>query len=212
MHRLAALLISSALPAVVYATPVDWVDWISTSGAGTVATGTIHDSASNSAITVTFTGYYAWADTTSVLNLWSPFPGTYTSPTVPNGPPNGEAIGLAFLGGTLSFSQPVTDPVMAISSLGTASRGSRWTFNAPFTVLTFGAGYNGSGFMTGSLGNNTLLGYEGNGTLRFHGTYSTISIDVADGENWAAFTVGIPAPGSAVAGGLAGLWGMRRRR
>ena len=182
---------------------VTWTDWTEFGDA------TVWGDAGGTG--VTFTGGFVFANTTPSTDYWASFPGTYTSPTVPNLPGNTDIIGLNGLGGTLTFSTPVTNPVMAIVSLGQPGVASQWHFDVPFVILSQGPGMFGSGPLSNPSG-NTLQGNEGDGTIQFIGTFQQISWTVSNGEFWGGFTVGIPTPGAAVTFGLGGLALLRRRR
>jgi hypothetical protein len=121
---------------------------------------------------------------------------------------------------TITFSSPVTNPFMAIISLGQPSTFfTTYYFDQPFTILTSGAGWWVPSF-TGSLnylGTNGLQGVEGNGLIEFPGTITQISWtgDDANAEYWNGFNVGTtPEPGTLALLGtsLLGAAGMLRRR
>ena len=189
---------------------VNWTDWVSVSPGpipGTVGlpyfvtvTGTV------GATTVTYTGDSVGVATTgSGFGPWTP-QSTYQSATVTNAPGIPDYIrvgegGDAFTQ-TLTFSQPVTNPVLAIVSLGTPSSATtQWTFDAPFSVLSSGVGAFGGGGpgSFAALAGNVLQGKEGNGTIQFNGTYSALHWTATNSEHWTGFTVGVssaPEPGT----------------
>jgi len=181
---------------------VDWVDW--QSATSTSVTGVVNG------ITVTYSGGFQFAQTSSDTNYWIPS-APYTSALVPNAPPDSDIIALANSGGIITFSQAVTDPFMAIVSLGQPGIGSQWHFDAPFEIISQGSGYWGSGPLTNPSG-NILQGNEGHGVIQFKGTFTSISWEVTDGENWGGFTLAVPAPGSAAALVAGLLPALRRRR
>ena len=130
---------------------VDWADWTSaTPGLSGSAIGTI------GSIGVSYNGEVSFAQTSGGTNYWiavSPDPNPYISPVVANAPPAFDII--ALVGGqdtanTISFTSPVTNPVMAIVSLGRPDQTVRYLFDQPFTVLSSGHGYWG-GNPAGSL-------------------------------------------------------------
>jgi PEP-CTERM motif len=166
----------------------NWADWIS-SDTGSVS-GTISDVTLGS-VGVTFTGTYAFANLTTNTNFWTPA-STYTNAYTSNAPTTTDIIGLGANGTyTLAFSQPVTNPTIAIVSLGP---GTTWTFNQAFVVASNGPGFWGSGPLTNPTG-NALLGSEGHGSIVFPGTYNFLSWTSTNAEVWAGFTVGAaPAP------------------
>lgn len=142
-----------------------------------------------------------------------------------NAPPDPDIIRLT--GGisvtqTITFSQAVENPVMAILSLGQAGLLVTYNFNAPFDVLSFGPGFFGGPGTLTELPGNVLQGQEGHGTIRFQGTFTSISWTVPTGEFWHGFQIGLKAQGVeavpepstwALFGlGLVGIWGYQRRR
>lgn len=128
----------------------------------------------------------------------------------------GDVIGLngSTTVGTLTFSSPVTNPVIAIWSLGQPSILSSFTFDATPTLEAGGPNsiYGGSSIVVNG---NTVSGNEGNGVILFGGTYSSISW-ASTNENWYGFTVGtaVPVPAAVwlFGSGLLGLVGIARRK
>jgi hypothetical protein len=226
----ACLLLGLVQPA--FAAQVYWTDWTSatpgpdTSGNPGLASGTI-TLPDLSTVTVSYTGEINFAQTGGVgTNYWSPS-ATFTSPQVANAPPTSDII--ALWGGnatvdSITFSKPVTDPVMAIMSLGRTDQAVTYAFiNTPFTILSSGPStiYAGAvGSLTNPSG-NVLQGKEGTGTIQFSGTFSSVSWIVPTSEVWHGFTVGIKSVGVSpvpdpstlwlLAGGLLGLLATRRR-
>jgi hypothetical protein len=114
---------------------------------------------------------------------------------------------------TVSLSQPIKDPIMAIVSLGSPGTATTYDFDSPFTIVSQAAGYfGGSSTALVMLANNVLQGTEGSGTIQFIGTFSTFSWTVPTPETWHGFTFGIrttealePNEAGAPDGGDAGL-------
>jgi hypothetical protein len=118
-------------------------------------------------------------------------------------------------GGTITFSSPITNPVMDIFSLGSGGTPASFVFTDPFVIVAGGPStqYGGSS-ITGS--GNTVSGQEGNGAIEFLGTYSSISFTTPQAEDYYAFTVGMnpaPEPGtlSLIGLGIGALPMLRRR-
>jgi hypothetical protein len=128
----------------------------------------------------------------------------YTSATVSNGPPAADVITLSGTNSatvnTVTFGKEITDPVLAIVSLGgLASAGGRiaeYQFDRPFVILSSGAGHFGEGPFV-QLSDSLLEGGEGNGVIQFSGRVSSFSWTVPNGEtrsSWQGFTIGAPVP------------------
>ncbi len=228
MFLLAAILcpISMAHAGVTYY----WTDWtdattgLAGSADGSIATG-------SETIGISYTGEVNFAQTNSGTNYWTGLKNggstpatTYTAAgLVDNGPVSSDIISLK--GGnqivnTITFSQAVVDPVLAIMSMGQNSVPVKYYFDTPFDVLSFGQGYWGNGTLAEDAG-NVLLGYEGHGIIQLKGTYTAISWTCPTFENWHGFTVGVagaampavPAPGALILSGLgSGLVGWIRRK
>jgi hypothetical protein len=179
-----------------------WVDW---TAATDPASGTVVGSASGNMawIGVQYTGEVA--DPTQVsggTNYWvggqTP---VGTTPYTPGPPPSSDIIALT--GGssvinTITFSQPVTNPLLYILSLGQQLAPAQYSFafDQPFDVVSSGRGYWG-GDPAGSLaelGGNVLVGSEGHGTIQFQGTFSQLSWRADPYEYWHGFTVAFAVP------------------
>ena len=187
--------------AVAVATPARagqavWTDWVhgSTGDVG-FATGTLAVVGAPE-ITVTYTGEVYLVQTNGGTDYWTPAD-PYISSEVTNGPPGTDIIGL--VGGhtrtnTITFSRPVTNPVMAILSLGDSILQCSYDFDAAFEILSYGPGYYGEPGTLTNLADDVLFGTEGHGTIRFNGVYTSISWTVPTGECWHGFTVGYYRP------------------
>jgi uncharacterized protein (DUF697 family) len=227
MNRKILGLIAVGLMAGPIAASADTIDWASWSNA--TASGTAGSAAATFASGVTagyagelenyFTDYPSYLPTT-----------TYTGGTIGNAPPSANGIIQLFgdTGGpvaatvtdTITFSQAVVDPVMAIWSLGQGGINAQFAFiNAPFTIEAGGpsAEYGGSAITASG---DTVYGAEGNGVIQFNGTFTSISWTNPVYENWYGFTIGVdtatsvpePATLALLGLGLAGVGFMRRRK
>lgn len=186
----------------VTAAPVYWTDWTSShrdsTGPDTViGTATVPVLGS---VGVTYTGEFLSSRTNTDgtgTNFWTGFDTTYADGVaVDNAPVSSDIIGLFDGGGEtciITFSKPVTNPVMAIVSLGGPGLPATSVFNVPFNVVAHGVGYFGDGLLTEEA-NKTLRGQEGNGTIQFFGQVSSLQWTIPQSEYWYGFTVGIPGP------------------
>ena len=164
---------------------IDWTTWANTSSPAP-ATGTM------GAIGVTYNGDYT--QVVPDYPSWNPS-SSYTGGTISNAPPQSGGI-VQLMGGntdvnTINFSTPVTDPVMAIWSLGAPNSTAYFDFtaNEPFAIEAGGpsAEYGGSSITASGV---DVAGAEGNGVIQFDGTFSSISFTNPTYENWYGFTVG----------------------
>ena len=217
---ISAATIGLALAGPATAAPLSWTDW-QTAGTNS-ATGQI--TSGSTTITVTYSGPYRFVQTGSETNDMGP-PGIFTSPLVPNAPPPREIIALDEGGTkTITFSQPVVNPLLAMVSWNANSV----DFGTPIQILSSGCGAFGCGSPTlnsAGTGFSTPGTFnEFHGTSRLPGTFSSITF-TDQNEGWHGFTVGItalaqndpdpqpvPEPGTlALIGlGLAGLAGRAR--
>ena len=207
---------AAALPAA--AGPIDWASWSGISknvigGAASAAFGA-------SGITATYSG--------EVQDFFSNYPsygptGTFNGGAIGNAPPSANGIIQIFGGAnsgvnTLTFSQAVLNPVMAIWSLGQGGINAQFAFNTAFTIESGGPSAEYGGASITSAG-NTVFGSEGNGTIQFAGSVTSISWTNPVTENWYGFTVGtsvqaIPEPETyaLMLAGLAAIGFVARRR
>lgn len=229
-------LFALALGAAVSASAATYhyVDWTAANlGLGT-ASGTI-TLPNASTVTVNFAATYAngsagtlyGAQINGGANYWNPST-PYTSAQVDNAPPGTDILQLE--GGlnqiyTVTLSEAIKDPIMAIVSLGRTFTPTTYNFNSPFTIVSQAPGFfGGTNTSLSQQPGNVLLGNEGHGTIQFIGTFSTFSWTVPSPEAWHGFTFGIrtteaiePTPDAATTGLLLGLAtilfaGFRRRR
>lgn len=223
---LAAGLVGKASAATIY-----WTNWTQdvlgrTTGS---AQGTI--SAPTGPITVSYSGEVA--SETNISNTypsWQPA-SSYTGGDVGNAPPPGDII--AQNGGqgtgvnTITFSEPINNPVMAIWSLGSPGIVTQYVFPSTEQVNIEGGGpsneYGGSSIFLVT-GSNAITGHEGNGVIEFIGNYSSITFTNPVDEVWYGFTLGVagvavpptstpePATLGLIATSLAALGIVRRKR
>ncbi|HLX69490.1 MAG TPA: hypothetical protein VKV04_07675 [Verrucomicrobiae bacterium] len=164
---------------ISHAATIYWTDWTSTT-VGTPSGGSALGNMSGLGVNVSYTGEVYGPRGDGVTPSWNPI-STYSGGFVGNAPL--ASFGSIPLSGgqgvvdTLTFSQAVVDPVMAIWSLGGLD-GTSASFifqtTAPITLESGGpsAEFGGSSI---SVSGNTVSGNEGNGTVEFHGTFSQIS-------------------------------------
>jgi hypothetical protein len=167
---------------------IDWTMWTSSTPGGTAtgSTGTVGVSYAGE-IESLMANYPSWTPTS-----------TYVGGIVGNAPPQAGGI-IQLFGGpggpidTITFSHPVTDPVMAIWSLGQGGEPASFMFSAldPFVIVAGGPSIEYSGGPITSCPVNGVCGAEGNGTIEFLGTFSSISWTNPQFENWYGFTVGV---------------------
>ena len=200
MRKFAFALLATATALAItpgaFASPITWTNWTSdTPGSPGSAIGTM------GGITVTYAGQtsdlgIAQAAAMSQSNLpWLP-PSSFIGGTVGNAPPV-LYDSVALEGGTdsresITFSSPVTDPVIGIWSLGQGDVLATFNFINPFTIEAGGPDQYGGSTITAS--GNTVYGYEGSGVIQFDGTFTTIYFTTPEKEDWYAFTVGQPTP------------------
>ncbi|HEY2709656.1 MAG TPA: PEPxxWA-CTERM sorting domain-containing protein [Caulobacteraceae bacterium] len=185
----AAVVVGAAQGA--YAGTVIWTNWTSATNGATAGTAT----GTAGAVGVSYVGEVE----SLVANYpsWNPA-SSYVGGTVGNAPPQTGGIiqlfGATGATDTITFSKAVTNPILAIWSLGQTNDQPSFNFpaNEPVTIEAGGpsAEYNGAPItQTG----NDILGIEGNGTVQLTGTFNSISWTNPVAENWYGFTVGVAA-------------------
>ncbi len=195
-----------------------WTVW----GSATPSTGNQNNGSATGAlgsVTVSYTG-----EVNSSINnpfcgglclnypSWTPT-STYAGGIVTTAPAPSDGL-IQLVGGDgsgldkITFSSPVTNPIIAIWSLGAANTPAEFIFSATPTFEAGGPSAEYSGGPVSVLG-DVVSGLEGNGTVAFLGTFSSISFTTPEHEDWYGFTVGeaIPEPSTwAMMGlGFAGL-------
>ena len=196
-----------------YAASTVWTDWLSfTPGEPGSATGMLGD------VTVSYSGEVLG---NSVVNggtdIWNP-EASFLGGVVDTSPDGvGDAITLngSSITTTITFSAPITNPVMAIWSLGQPGLSASLTFEQ---TPTFVVGGPNDDFIGGpiSVNGNTVSGNEGNGVIVFFGEYTSLSFTNTP-ENFYAITVGatpVPLPAGVwlLGSALLGVFGVSRRR
>lgn len=93
---------------------------------------------------------------------------------------------------TITFSEALLNPVIAIWSLGQNNLPTSFNFiNATPLFVSGGPSNEYQGQAISVLG-NTVTGIEGNGTVRFEGEFTNISWTNPVNEYWYGFNVGVP--------------------
>lgn len=170
---------------------INWAQWSQISpGIPGSAIGTN----SAAALSITYTGEIESLITNYIS--WQPAT-TYSGGDVSNPPPfSGGAIQL--FGGfgvtnTLTFSRPVTNPVIAIWSLGDSTNTASFVFLTTRTIAIESGGPSlefGGQSITQT--NNIIYGNEGNGTIEFRGAFTQITWTNPVYEDSYGFTLGAP--------------------
>lgn len=209
-HLMLIILVMLPLSAAL-AAPVSWTDW--TAAAPSEVTGVL--TFGSDTVDVTSTGAYLFAQVSGGTNYWIPS-APYISSTVDNAPPDSDIIALS-TGGTvtITFSQAVQDPLLALVSWN----GNTVDFGVPINILSYGAGYWGNGVpVLNSTGTGFFGSGEVHGVIELPGLYDSITFTHTS-EGWHGFTVGakavvIPVPPTVwfLGSGLVGLIGLRSLR
>ncbi|MFZ5550810.1 MAG: hypothetical protein ACOZJX_19080 [Pseudomonadota bacterium] len=170
-----------------------WTDW--TKETTTTMGGRLM--LASGAVTVKFSGPQIYFNQLGEANDRDYWTSGSPDPYAVTGRPTGSDI-IGFTGGTgttkykITFSRPVTDPVIAILSLGRSGIPAKYTFVQTPTLVSSGIGYYGGCAECLVVNKRSVVGTEGHGVVRFVGTYQTISWTQPDYENWHGIQVGAP--------------------
>lgn len=174
---------------------IDWAIWnaptstsISTGGPGGAITGSAGS---------TLLSYTGELISLSYAPLFTPT-SSWVGGTVSNAPPTSSGVlqiqgGNAAVTDTITFTNPVLNPIFAIWSLGQGGMPTSFVFtSSDFSVQATGPNnpYGGTGFVVNG---NTVTGTESAGSLQFNGLVSSISWNNPNNEFWYGFTVGVEA-------------------
>jgi hypothetical protein len=204
-----AATITALLPASAGAATIDWTTW-TTVNQGSPTGGSASGAAGGVGVT------YSGEVLTPYNPVWTPTTTWADGTIIANAPPGGSQGYIGLQGGpgtgtdTITFSHSVTNPVMAIWSLGQSGITASLQFpGEAFTIVAGGPSsqYSGSSIVACGAG---VCGNEGNGSIEFLGTFSSISFTTPNTEYWYGFNVGVaaPAPGTGPGAGLASLAGL----
>lgn len=100
---------------------------------------------------------------------------------------------------TLTFSQPVVDPYIALISVGQPGFFVNYAFQNlqnGIDVASYGSNYWGYGGY--AVNGDTFSGREYNGILELEGTYNSITFEISPNENWHGFNVGVESAAAPV--------------
>jgi len=210
VFSLAAITLATLSPDAA-AVPIFWTDWTGTNTAavGFEGHGTITTNTTTIGVTYTNANGIGFYQPSGGIDYWIGGSGPtspYTSDFVDNRPTGTDLVALSHRGTqTLTFSEPIANPVFAFVSLN----GNGYAFDQDFDLLSLGGvdgnacGYwgcggaskvvvdLGNGHFEYQLNSNGVGGSEPHGTLRFTGTFSSVTWRSSTDEFWNGFTVGV---------------------
>jgi hypothetical protein len=172
------------------ASTISWTQWTGSSAATDTASGTLLVGATSVGVTATGSTAFDFVQTFNGggTNYWIPNT-PYLSATVSNAPPDPGIVALGLAGTeTITFTQPIDDPLISLVSWNGASV----TFpGEPITYLSSGCGFWGCG----SFGSQTSTSFTGvgelHGVIELVGDYSSITFTDTVPEFWHGFSVGV---------------------
>jgi hypothetical protein len=114
---------------------------------------------------------------------------------------------------TISFSQPVLNPIMYLATLGKPNIPIDWVFTSSFNILSTAVIFGGAQPLINPSG-NILRGAESYGVIQFSGLVSQIKLNTSTFENTAGFQIGytIPESSTSIIAVLTGSLALLRRR
>jgi len=165
---------------------IHWAKWSQFSGSS--ATGTI-DEGNGSSVNVSMSSNFDFSSTPTIYNYWlfSYYPVFVPNETVP------KTTWAAGNGGStnMTFSHPVTNPVLLISSLGQTGESVKLEFSLPYVVL-----YDGGGMTYDN--STSISGEEGYAIIMFPGDFKNVVIASTTPEDYTNITWGLSQPAFSV--------------
>lgn len=223
-HRAAALVGAAWCLSPMAHAATSWTDWTAATTLTASADNTVSGLLSLGATPITVT-YRGATDAVELSGAaWWDVVGT-PDPYAVTGAPNQHDI-IRLVGGDagayrISFSAAVTDPVIALLSVGDRTHQVSYVFDQTPTVLSSGAGWWGGCSSCLLADDHTVSGLEGHGVIQFKGQYTELNWTAPNAEYWQGLTVGaasvaaVPEPSRSallLCGLMVGLYLARRRR